>query len=125
MKERLNVEMTGDIAVDANSLSLLMKLRVVTGGTVDAGFHALPWAFRDHFLSYSYWQPIRIPLRIRRRGNQAITVDIRVRPEQFLAIGDLQVHEDVVRHHDRSLAYPVKRVPIRLRPRLIEIDDRA
>jgi len=47
---------------------------------------------------------------------------VRIRSEEFLAVGKCAVLADVKRHQDRPLPYPVICVAIRFRPSLIEKD---
>ena len=108
-------------------LALVLQLLFVARRAGHAGkfpgFLALPVRGRDHCLADADRQAVRVVLRICGFGDQTVALAVRVRPDEFLAVGELQVQEDVVRDDCRALREVVIPLPIRLRPRLIEVYD--
>ena len=76
---------------------LVSQLRGMAERAVNADCLALPSALRNHRLCQTDWQAVRVGPRIRGLGDQAVALAIRIRPKEFLAVGNLQIQEDVVR----------------------------
>src|SRR5262252_8223774 len=114
-------------AVDADALALVPELRVVAHRASDArelaGRRALPRRLLDHRLADADRKSVRIG-GARRLNDQAIALAVRVRAEELLAVRKLEIEEDVVRHHGRTLREVVVPLAILLRPGLVEVGHR-
>src|SRR3954471_24345872 len=117
--------MISHAALNTNPFAFVVQVSFMAEGAVNAYINTLPSAVGSYGFSNSDWQAVGIALGIGRRRNHAKTSRICIGPEELLAFGDLEVQVDVVGQNGCSLRYPVERIPIRLRPSLIQIDDRT
>jgi len=112
-------------SVDANLLTLVVQLSVVASRARQSDVVALPAAFRYRPFGEAHRQAIGIGSWISGLRDHSVAIADGIGPEQFLPARDLEVHEHRVVHDGRALRHVVVELPIRLRPCLIEIDDRV
>ena len=108
-------------------LALVLELGVVARGAVQADLVTERVALAQeagHVVREADWEPVGVGAGVRRLGNQAVAVAVRVRPEQLPAARDLEVEEDVVRQDGRALRELVVPLAILLGPGLVEPDHR-
>ena len=100
---RDKIERIADTSVDADLLPFVVQLRVVARSASQADVLALPATFGRRPFRHADRQTVGVRSWIRRLRDQSIAITVGVGPEQFLAVRELEIHEDRILHHGRAL----------------------
>jgi hypothetical protein len=90
-------------ARDADPGSLVVELSVMARGTAQSDPFTLPGAVCHDRPDHPDRQAVGVVPAIGRVGKKPVAGEVLVSTEQLLAVRDLEIEEDVVRHRCRTL----------------------